>query len=1414
MTSRKKKQNRSTPRPETAAHSSRETAARTPRESGPRRTRRSVSVPLLLGTAIVLAVAAVGSYAWRSYQVRRLAPELLKQAQLLEQEGRLLEATQRIYQYLQINPDDTQATITLAETYDAAAEDISRKERAIELYAEAIREAPPQKKLDLRRRLAELLLEVGLFQARTSDTEVVQQRERVAGRLTAAGHEALEVLAEEPDDPDAARILAWSLLARHELDSAFELPPGIDSLGTAVQRAVDRNPTDIDLAVRLARIYRSDPELLEPSVQQQDDAERARLADEMIDRMVEADVDNPLVYLARSAYRQTYELPGDDQDLQTALELAPDNLAVRLANGATAQARAARRSAAGDLLGARDLRRLASQHYHAALESHPDDVRPYVLLSQLHRQLGEADRAVEIIRQGLERLDADSLQLNGLMVEALLGTQDLDQAGLERVAKHQETYQRALTRLLPALGPTARRDLENASKFRQARLLVRKEEFDDALPLLQELQLDPSITLGDRVTTVRLLELCHRAGERWNEAATAADQWIDLDPEAVEPKIRAAMNWMAAGRPDRSIARVRAALRSRDTVELRLLAASVELEVQRNRSPSQQDWTEFLEHLQQLQDRHAKQPIPAPWQLVLLRAEYEQVTGSSQAIHQALQRLREAELLYPESLAFFRQLAGLYQRLEAAADVERALIKVSLVTAMQENDWAEAQASEDQLRERRDDPQMFWQYYRARRLIAQATSSRDPVLDEAATLLAELDALHPDRHSRHLLRGLLGARRQDFPAAIAGYRAFLDGDDPNEFAYDQLIRLLAQQRRNEEAEATLAEFRQRMPNSLIPPRLAILLQRARGDLERAMELAQQDIEGNPTRPELRVRLGQMLEEVERWEEAERAYEEAIELDPAYPPALSALTALYMRTERQAEGHALLDKLAADPRLDDTQRIVIRAVGMELAGDLTAATDVLRKAISNPPPAPEETTGNGQQEPADILRGVLAEMLVRRETDETLEEAEQLMRHVVQRRPEAAEAQRRLAGILLQKGGGDNRRQAREIFETLADSPQASQTDVIILARLRESEADWQGASQTLQAWAADRDVTPAQLRELIRGLLQQGNTSEAQQWIAQLQRIEPAEPATVQLRIRWLRDMQRSDEIPAVLETFEQQLLAQAGNDPQRQSQAHQVIGLLYTSVDMHQQATRRYRQVKEADPKNYGNLVRSLAQQGRLDEAINLCLDAAQADDTTTPAMVMHVALLTSQPAPEHWDQAEPLFQRSLTAHGNDPLFLNALATVRLVQNRHDEAIELYQRLLELQPRNVAAWNNLALALSEDPQTIDQALEAVGRALDLGGQRPTFLDTKATILLKQGEYQQAVPLLEQAVEGALGNPEYTQTLPIHQLHLAVAYTRTDRHDDARQVYHESLNNNLKTSGLLTQSDLAMLEELSERYEP
>ena len=1375
----------------------------------PRTIKRSVSVPLLVSTAIVLALGAVGSYAWRNYQVQRLAPDLLRQAEALEAQGKLAESTQRIFQYLQIVPDDTEAKITLAEKYDAAAEDLSRKIRAIDLYAEALRDASPAKQTELQRRMGVLLLEVAQVQLQAIDTDVEGQKAAVIARLSAAAEAADAVLAQSPRDPEASRIVAWSLLGRHELDSPPPLPAGLSSIAAAFEQAVALNPADAALAIRLARLYRTEPHLLHENQRALSEAERARRADAVVDRMVQNQQANPETLLARFSYRRAFNVPGENDDLAAALELAPDNVAVQLSCGLAAQTLAAAQIEAGDLVAARDQREIARRHYEQSIELAPKDVRPYLLLTQLLREQGEIEQAIAVVRKGLVEIDQDNLQLNALAAESLLAHRDDDPQRFEQIATHLETFRRGVERIRPLVGVGTRRALERNAALLHARLLVQQERFDQAIPLLNEQLLDlTALSVAERTTVWQLLETCHRRQQQWDQAARATEELIVLDPKAVKPRARAAVQRLAAGNAAAAVQQLTRALAVQDSTDLRLLLAAAQLEYQRDLPATQRDWTPFTANLAALKTRHAAQPIPDAWRLRLLEAEYEAAraaTALDPDPAQAVQLLRRTEVDYPDSLGLFRQLAALYQRLDADADAERATIKLNVVAAMQAGNWAELEPWLDKLHARADDPLTLWQYYSGRQLIARATSAADPALDAAADLAAQVEKAHPDTRHGHVLRGLARDRQKNFPDAVEAYRSALARGEPSEFAYQRLVLLLAQLERFDEADAALAEFRQRLPDSPILPSLAILIQDRQGNRDGAILLAEQEVEANRSDPQARVRLGRLLEQKDQLDDAERAYQHALVLDAAHGPALVALINLYSRTERQAEAKALLDKLASNPQLDPVQRVLVRADGLEILDDRSAAQAVFDDAVQADPKDPR-------------LQIALAQFHARGRTPESLADAEQLVRDLLQRAPEAldaAEAQRTLADILLLKSGSQNRQQALAIIESLArDAQQLGQADALALARLRQSQGDWQGATRALELAAAAPDATPAQLRLYIDRLLIEGDTVEAGQRITQLERIEPGDPATLQLKVRWLSDAGRADEIPPVLEAFATQLRARAGDDPQRQSQADLTLGALYASVDRYDQAEPHFRRLLQREPRAYDRLAQLLARQGRLEEAIQLCFAAAAAEadegkPTVRPALVLRAALLVGKPTPSQAEKADELFHRTQETLVEDPAFpdfLSALATLRLVQKRTPEAIELYRTLLdnENQARNHSAWNNLAVALGEDPQTADQALAAIDKAIELGGQRPAYLDTKATILLLQNQHQQAVELLEKAVAGPDRNA-------VHQLHLAVAYDRIGRGEDARKTYHAALENNIR-NGHLTESDLAQLGDLEKKF--
>lgn len=86
---------------------------------------------------------------------------------------------------------------------------------------------------------------------------------------------------------------------------------------------------------------------------------------------------------------------------------------------------------------------------------------------------------------------------------------------------------------------------------------------------------------------------------------------------------------------------------------------------------------------------------------------------------------------------------------------------------------------------------------------------------------------------------------------------------------------------------------------------------------------------------------------------------------------------------------------------------------------------------------------------------------------------------------------------------------------------------------------------------------------------------------------------------------------------------------------------------------------------------------------------------------------------------------------------------------NRIDEAIDQYNRTIQLNRNYAAAYNNLAFMYAERGQNLERALELVNTALRLDAKDNQDLaedkDTKGWVLFKSGKVNEALPLIQEA---------------------------------------------------------------------
>jgi putative PEP-CTERM system TPR-repeat lipoprotein len=114
------------------------------------------------------------------------------------------------------------------------------------------------------------------------------------------------------------------------------------------------------------------------------------------------------------------------------------------------------------------------------------------------------------------------------------------------------------------------------------------------------------------------------------------------------------------------------------------------------------------------------------------------------------------------------------------------------------------------------------------------------------------------------------------------------------------------------------------------------------------------------------------------------------------------------------------------------------------------------------------------------------------------------------------------------------------------------------------------------------------------------------------------------------------------------------------------------------------------------------------------------------------------------HKADADAFAARWLKDNPKDPAMRSYLGERALAAKAFDEAAKQYQALVELEPKNAVALNNLAWVAGQtkDPK----AMSYVDRALQLAPDSPPILDTKGNLQMDAGQTSEGLATLKKAV--------------------------------------------------------------------
>jgi tetratricopeptide (TPR) repeat protein len=289
-----------------------------------------------------------------------------------------------------------------------------------------------------------------------------------------------------------------------------------------------------------------------------------------------------------------------------------------------------------------------------------------------------------------------------------------------------------------------------------------------------------------------------------------------------------------------------------------------------------------------------------------------------------------------------------------------------------------------------------------------------------------------------------------------------------------------------------------------------------------------------------------------------------------------------------------------------------------------------------------------------------------------------------------------------------------------------------------------------------------------------------------------------------------ANQIQEAVNLLKTQLVSYSGTPDERKINIALAVALHKNNSKL--EAQEIFNSLYQSAPDDPGPLLAQarLLKDDRLwDQLIQMVLHWCQnhPKDTSTPIAI--AGDLAAAENSEAKKTSEDILRMILHNNPDEIKAIVVLAALLQTTGRPAESATLYQQVLELQPDNVIAINNLAWILCEERSEYQQALELVQRGLKIAPDYIDLIDTRGVVYYKLGQYDKAVRDFTRCLEMY---PDGTPAATASYLHLGRALASLRQKDKAIENLKKTLELNTKTGGL-SAADLEdaqrLLEELS-----
>lgn len=258
------------------------------------------------------------------------------------------------------------------------------------------------------------------------------------------------------------------------------------------------------------------------------------------------------------------------------------------------------------------------------------------------------------------------------------------------------------------------------------------------------------------------------------------------------------------------------------------------------------------------------------------------------------------------------------------------------------------------------------------------------------------------------------------------------------------------------------------------------------------------------------------------------------------------------------------------------------------------------------------------------------------------------------------------------------------------------------------------------------------------------------------------------------------------------------------------VSSRILRQFNAREEALRFAKEAYEIDAKYYDDFATSLAEVDRTEEAIDICLKHQGEDrfDRIKAIVTLCNVLSVSRQLDEVSERVGPVLEKALEEFPDEAILLSSVGSVYVTQGRTAEALKIYETAFEIAPSDLIVLNNRATLLSEDIESIPEALDLIDEAISRYGDLSALLDTKGMILRKMGSMTLAEKALLQATRKAEADARA-------YFHLAVVLREIAAQSQSSRTYRVRAVNALKRSmekrlldTVLTDEDKAILKDM------